>query len=138
MIIQQLQPPVAPPTPLLLPQPQSQPQSQSQPQPLLPPPTPLLLPQPPQQKRRIRMIIQQLLPLLPPPIPQLDKFPMKISSKILITPYRMRSCLTVFLWEERKFVFLIIFEGIGFLLVIRDGVRYDRIEKIGGVPYETT
>lgn len=45
------------------------------------------------------MIIQQQLPLLEPPIPpqpQFDKFPMKISSRILITPYRMHLCLTLF------------------------------------------
>ena len=65
----------------------SQPQSQS-----LPPPMPLL----PQKRSNKMMMIQQLL-LFAPPTPQLDKFPMKISSKILFTTYRMRLCLTVFL-----------------------------------------
>ena len=112
MIIQQQSKPLLPPP--------TPPQPQSQSQPLLPPPTPL----PPQQKRSKRMIIQQQLPLLPPPIPQLDKFPMKISSRILITSYRMQPCLTLF-------------QQIDFFLVILYWVRYDKYEKIGGA-YGTT
>lgn len=130
MIIKQLQPLLPPATPLLLPQPQSQPQSQSQPQPLLPPPTPLLLPHPPQQNRSNKMMIQLQPPLLAPPIPQLDKFPMKISSKILITTYRMQGSLTLFLFLLKNY------EGAWFLLVIGSIVRYDRREKVGGA-YET-